>query len=87
MSNRPAVDPKKWPLVTGVKDEIYGIADNYFSVATEDPDAPGGFDHSGRLILVDKNRHVRSFCDGTDADDVTRFMKDVDALLAEQFPK
>jgi len=81
------IDSKKWHLVTGIKDEIYGIADNYFSVATEDPDAPGGFDHSGRLILVDKNRHVRSFCDGTDADDVTRFMKDIDALLAEQFPK
>lgn len=79
------LDSKKWHLVTGIKDEIYGIADNYFSVAQEDPDAPGGFDHSGRLILVDKNRHVRSFCDGTDAKDVDRFMKDIDVLLAEQF--
>lgn len=81
------IDSKKWHLVTGDKDAIYGIADNYFSVATEDPDSPGGFDHSGRLILVDKNRHVRSFCDGTDAADVDRFMKDIDVLLAEQFPK
>jgi len=79
------IDSKRWHLVTGEKDAIYGIADNYFSVATEDPDAPGGFDHSGRLILVDKNRHVRSFCDGTDASDVDRFMKDIDLLLAEQF--
>lgn len=81
------LDSKKWHLVTGMKDEIYGIADNYFSVATEDPDAPGGFDHSGRLILVDKNRHVRSFCDGTNAEDVDRFMKDIDLLLAEQFAR
>ena len=81
------IDSKKWHLVTGIKDDIYGIADNYFSVATEDPDAPGGFDHSGRLILVDKNRHVRSFCDGTDAQDVDRFMKDIDLLLDEQFGK
>ena len=81
------IDSKKWHLVTGIKDDIYGIADNYFSVATEDPDAPGGFDHSGRLILVDKNRHVRSFCDGTDAQDVDRFMKDIDLLLEEQFGK
>lgn len=79
------IDSKKWHLVTGDEDAIYGIADDYFSVATKDPDAPGGFDHSGRLILVDKNRHVRSFCDGTDADAVTRFMKDIDVLLAEQF--
>lgn len=76
----------KWHLVTGDHDAIYGIADDYFSVATEDPDAPGGFDHSGRLILVDQDRRVRSFCDGTDPEKVTKFMKDIDALLAEQFP-
>lgn len=78
---------KKWHLVTGNHDEIFGIADNYFSVAKEDPDSPGGFDHSGRLILVDKNRHVRAFCDGTNADEVDRFMKEIDLLLDEQFPK
>lgn len=79
------IDSKKWHLVTGDHDAIYGIADDYFSVAKEDPNTPGGFDHSGRLILVDKNRHVRSFCDGTDADDVDRFMKDISKLLAEEF--
>lgn len=81
------IDSKKWHLVTGGHDAIYGIADDYFSVATEDPSVPGGFDHSGRMILVDKNRHVRSFCDGTDAQDVDRFMKDIDLLLEEQFPR
>ena len=78
------IETKKWHLVTGEHDAIYAIADNYFSVATEDPSAPGGFDHSGRLILVDKNRHVRSFCDGTKAEDVDRFMKDIETLLKEQ---
>ncbi len=75
----------QWHLVTGEEDAIYGIADNYFSVATKNPEAPGGFDHSGRLILVDKNRHVRSFCDGTDAAEVDKFMEDIDLLLEEQF--
>ncbi len=79
-------DTHRWHLVTGDHDAIYGIADDYFSVAREDPDLPGGFDHSGRLILVDKSRHVRSFCNGTDAKDVDRFMKDIDVLLKEQFP-
>jgi len=77
------VKTKKWHFVTGVKDEIYDIADDYFSVAIEDPTAPGGFDHSGRLILVDENRHVRAFCDGTKAEEVTEFMTEVDRLLAE----
>lgn len=77
------VTTEKWHFVTGDKDAIYDIADDYFSVAIENPEAPGGFDHSGRLILVDANRHVRAFCDGTDAADVTEFMEDVALLLAE----
>ena len=78
------IETAKWHLVTGDKDDIYGIADDYFSIATENPDAPGGFDHSGRLILVDTKRRVRAFCDGTDAAEVDRFMKEVDILLAEE---
>lgn len=77
------VKPPKWHFVTGDKAEIYGIADDYFSIAIEAPDAPGGFDHSGRLILVDPNRYVRSFCDGTDPESVDQFMEDIDLLLAE----
>jgi protein SCO1 len=85
-ANKLHIEAPKWRLVTGDKDAIYGIADDYFSVAKEDPEAPGGFDHSGRLILVDKNRHVRSFCDGTDAASVDKFMLDIDLLLKEQYP-
>lgn len=51
----------------------------------EDSDAPGGYNHSGRLILVDKDRHVRSFCDGTDPEDVDRFMEDIDRLLRMEY--
>jgi protein SCO1/2 len=81
------INSKKWKLVTGPKDSIFGIADDYFSIAKENPDAPGGFDHSGRIILVDKNRHVRAFCNGTDAADTDRFMKDIERLLKEEFPE
>lgn len=86
-ADKLGIESRRWRLVTGDHDAIYEIADDYFSVAVVNPDAPGGFDHSGRLILVDKNRHVRSFCDGTDAKDVDRFLLDIDALLEEQFPK
>jgi protein SCO1/2 len=77
------IDSRKWHLVTGDHDAIYAIADDYFSVAKEDPSSPGGFDHSGRIILVDKNRHVRSFCDGTNAESVDKFMNDIEKLLKE----
>lgn len=78
------IDSKKWHLITGNSDSIYNIAEDYYSVAKKDPNSPGGFDHSGRLILVDKKRHVRSFCDGTDPKDVDRFMDDIALLLNEK---
>ncbi len=77
------VSSKKWHFVTGDHDEIYEIADDYFSSAQVDASAPGGFDHSGRLILVDKDRHVRSFCDGTDPESVDRMIEDIRLLLKE----
>jgi protein SCO1/2 len=83
-ANNLDVMSAKWHFVTGNKDDIYEMADDYFSIAMEDPEAPGGYDHSGRLILVDKNRHIRSFCDGTDPKDVDRFMKDIEKLLNEK---
>ncbi|HMO40544.1 MAG TPA: SCO family protein [Saprospiraceae bacterium] len=79
------VESRKWHFVTGNRIELYQIAEDYFSIAKEDPTAPGGFDHSGRFILVDKNRYVRSFCDGTDPESVDQFMKDIDRLLAQEY--
>lgn len=80
------VDTKKWKFVTADKDSIFDLADQYFVSVVEDPTAPSGFDHSGRIILVDKNRHVRGYCEGTDPESVTAFFESVDALLKEQFP-
>jgi protein SCO1/2 len=79
------VEAPRWHLVTGDESEIYDIADDYFSIAVKDPTAPGGFDHSGRLILVDKDRHVRAFCDGTDPESVDQFMEDIRKLLKEDY--
>ena len=79
------VDTERWKFVTGEKDSIFHIADKYFVSAFVDPNAPGGFDHSGRIILVDKNRRVRGFAEGTDPESVTAFFDVVDQLLNEEF--
>lgn len=82
-SEKLHIDDHKWRFVTGEKSEIMGIANDYFNVAYEDPDAPGGYDHSGKFILVDTNGHIRSFCQGTDPEEVADFMKDIQKLLKE----
>ncbi|MEZ4983422.1 MAG: SCO family protein [Saprospiraceae bacterium] len=79
------VTSDRWHFVTGDHDQIYEMADDYFSTALVDTDAPGGFDHSGLLILVDENRHVRSFCDGTNEEEVNRLMMDIDKLLRQEY--
>ena len=73
----------KWFFVTGNKNEIYEIADDYFNVVIEDPTLPAGFDHSGRLVLVDPQRHIRAYCQGTDSVAVRKFMVDIETLLHE----
>lgn len=79
------VDTDKWKFVTGEKDSIFHLADEYFVSVVEDPSAPKGFDHSGRIILLDDNRHVRGFAEGTDPESVTAFFKVVDRLLNEEY--
>lgn len=77
------IDHSKWRFVTGEKSEIMNIANDYFNVAYEDPDAPGGYDHSGKLILVDTRGRIRAFCEGTIPEEVDEFMKDILQLLQE----
>lgn len=77
------VDHDRWWFLTGDKEELLDIADDYFVAAYEDEEAPGGFDHSGKIIMLDKRGKIRSFCDGTDPESVTKFMGDIDLLLKE----
>lgn len=84
-ANNLGVQSDKWIFVTGEKDSIYHLANQYFVSVVEDPSAPKGFDHSGRIILVDKNRHVRGFAEGTDTSSVTSFFNTIDQLLNEEY--
>lgn len=77
------VNDQRWHFVTGPKDSLYAIADDYFNVVVEDPTLPDGFDHSGRFVLIDANGFIRSFCNGTQAEEVATFKKDIETLLHE----
>lgn len=75
------VDHNKWYFLTGDKDATLDLASTYFVAALEDKDAPGGFDHSGKIILVDKEGHVRSFCEGTDPSTTPKLIEDILKLV------
>ncbi len=80
-ADKLGIDDAQWHLVQLKKDQIESVANQFFNIALEDPSAEGGFDHSGRLILVDGNGHVRAHCDGTDPSSVDAFAKDIKRLL------
>ncbi|KEQ28257.1 hypothetical protein N180_01080 [Pedobacter antarcticus 4BY] len=87
-SDQLNIDPEKWRFVTGEKEAIYSIATNsYFATAYSDRKAPGGYVHSGGLLLIDKNRHIRGVYDGTNAEETKRLISDLEILLREQFPE
>jgi protein SCO1/2 len=77
------IDHDKWRFLTGDKEALLDIADDYFVAAYEDPEAPGGFDHSGKVILLDKAGRIRSFGDGTSPKEIDKLMYDIDILLRE----
>lgn len=64
-------------------DDIRSLVNQYMSMAVDDPDAPGGINHTGWILLADKNRQLRSYGLGTDDKDIDRFMNDVQQLLNE----
>jgi protein SCO1/2 len=80
---------KRWNFVTGNKQDIYKQAlYGYLVNASEDVLAPGGFLHSELFVLVDKNRHIRGFYDGTSVDEAKKLIDAVKLLIAEeQIPK
>ena len=85
-ANLGVSDPSRWWFLTGDKLDLFGIADDYFSVAVEDPETPGGFDHSGRILLVDELGRVRAYANGTDDDEVDHFLQDVKYYLGRTPP-
>jgi protein SCO1 len=77
------VDTKKWMFLTGDKDFTMELANDYLVSAMEDASAPGGFNHNGILILVDKKGHIRAFSEGTDAASTPHFIENIKTLLNE----
>lgn len=77
------VEGNQWQFVHGSQEAIYGMADKYMVYAKEDSNAPGGFEHQGWLILIDKDKRIRGAYDGTNDEQVSQLMGDMDILLKE----
>ena len=75
------VDDSKWNLFTGDKKDIYELARKSFLVAKNDGDG-GKYDmiHTENFVLVDKEKRIRGFYDGTDTKQMDQLLSDIKIL-------
>ena len=77
-------DARQWHFVTGDKKELYDMARyGYFVTATEGDGGESDFVHTEKFVLVDPEKRIRGYYDGTDSAKVDELMKDMDILMAE----
>ena len=81
------VNDSKWNLVTGDKKEIYSLARKSYLAVKDDGDG-GQFDmiHTENFILVDPEKRIRGFYDGTDIEAMNTLITDI-SILKEEFPQ
>ena len=76
--------PGKWHLLTGKRNDIYTLGvEGYKLAVDEDPRAPGGFLHSEMFVLVDKEKVIRGYYDGTDSVQVDKLIEAIKLLAAD----
>ncbi len=75
---------EKWHLVTGPKKEIYDLArQSYLAVKTNESGNLYDMIHTENFILIDPDRRIRGFYDGTVKEDMKEIQKDILNLKAE----
>ena len=96
-AQRFAAQPERWLFLTGDKATIYRLVREGFHLGFHDPrlipasalahdghahdqDQPA-ITHSARLVLVDRQGHIRHYYDSTEQDSLRRVPRDVRLLL------
>lgn len=83
-ANKLKVSSNKWKFVTGDKKQIYNLArKTYFAAVTEGDGGVNDFIHTENFVLVDKEKRLRGYYDGTSKEDVDRLISEIYTLLEE----
>lgn len=78
-------DTARWKFLTGNAVDIYRMGNTgYLLSALEDSTSAEQFVHDGRFVLVDKQRHIRGYYDGTTATGMNALAADLKMLLKEE---
>ena len=74
------VDDSKWNLVTGDKKQIYELARKSYLAVEDSNYSQYDMIHTENFMLIDKERQIRGFYDGTNSEEINRLLKDIEIL-------
>ncbi len=75
---------EKWNLVTGDKKHIYELArKSYLASKSNGDGGPYDMIHTENFVLVDKEKRIRGFYDGTDPQAIEDLLHDIKVLKGE----
>lgn len=80
-------DNTQWYFLTGSKRQLYDMARYSYLLNTDTiitQPIEDDFIHTQLFVLVDKNKRLRGFYDGTSEEEVGKLIKDIDLLKKEQ---
>lgn len=78
------VNNKQWLFLTGSKKDLYTMARTSYLLNNEVGNGDeNDFIHTQNFALVDFDKHLRGFYDGTDSVDISRLIVDITLLLKE----
>jgi len=84
-ARRFQINGGNWKLLTGEKKDIYRLARNSFRVVATDGDGgEGDFIHSEKLVLIDKQKRIRGYYDGTSEKETNKLIADIKKLQHEK---
>lgn len=79
------VNDQRWNLLTGDKKAIYDLARKSYLVVQEDGDGgPHDMIHTENFVLVDNQRRIRGYYDGTVREDMEKILSDIRILRVEK---
>ncbi|RYE37146.1 MAG: redoxin domain-containing protein [Sphingobacteriaceae bacterium] len=79
---------KQWKFLTGDTSVIYPLSRNGFLVtAASGGNQPENFIYSEKLMLIDQDKRIRGYYNGTSVNDMTRLNDEIKVLIAEELRK
>ncbi|MBL7733972.1 MAG: SCO family protein [Chitinophagaceae bacterium] len=87
-ADKYGVNPDVWWLLTGPKKTIYDFAFEELKLGIQDGEGiDANFLHTDKFVLIDREKHVRGYYSGLDANELSKLAEDLTIIMLEKDKK